>query len=148
MKDIKTKKIPFFLYAFLLLGCIFLNVLIFSFFPRKLHDLYVKEKIPEETVAVIEEEMVPEDVTLLESMSIEEKVGQLFLFGFEGTTVNDENREVLENCKVGGILLLKRKYYKRESIKKVNPRFTRDHEDSSFYCNRSGGRTRCTNPME
>lgn len=44
----------------------------------------------------------------LESMTVEEKVGQLIMIGFGGTTVNDEIRLWLSERKVGGAVLFSR----------------------------------------
>lgn len=48
----------------------------------------------------------PLEETMLNEMTIEEKVGQLFIFGFDDTVLNEENKKFLEDTHVGGVLLL------------------------------------------
>jgi beta-N-acetylhexosaminidase len=44
---------------------------------------------------------------LLDSMTVEQKVGQLFMFGFYGPQLTEETKELITNKHIGGILLLK-----------------------------------------
>lgn len=54
--------------------------------------------------------------SLLESMSDEEKVGQLILFGMQGTQVNDDVRYMLSEYKMGGIILFDRNMESKEQV--------------------------------
>jgi beta-N-acetylhexosaminidase len=59
------------------------------------------------------EESPPNAVTdpikeIMDSMSIEEKIGQMFMVGFEDTQVNDETRKLIEDYHVGGVILFKK----------------------------------------
>jgi beta-N-acetylhexosaminidase len=56
---------------------------------------------------------------ILQRMSIEEKVGQLFIFGFDETTLTPETQSFLEKYKPGGILLLKKNISSETQIKKL-----------------------------
>lgn len=47
----------------------------------------------------------------LEKMSIDEKIGQLFIVGLEGTAVNSDHIHLLKTYRVGGI------YYKEHNVK-------------------------------
>jgi len=52
-------------------------------------------------------------------MTNEEKVGQLFIFGFDGTTLTKDNREFLREYKVGGVLLLKKNIVNETQLKQL-----------------------------
>lgn len=59
------------------------------------------------------EESPPDTVTdpiieKIDSMSIEEKIGQMLMFGFEDTQVNDETRKLIDDYHVGGVILFKK----------------------------------------
>lgn len=59
------------------------------------------------------EESPPDAVTdpikeIMDSMSIEEKIGQMLMFGFEDTQINDETRKLIEDYHVGGVILFKK----------------------------------------
>ncbi len=72
--------------------------------------------IVQEKILSPEEERVRE---LLNTMSIEEKVGQLFIFGFDGTTLSQEKREFLQNYKIGGVLLLSKNITDEQQLKNL-----------------------------
>lgn len=65
----------------------------------KIGDLYSKDSPYLVQKISIEE-------TLLKSMSVEEKVGQLFMFGFYGTTPTEHITKYITDKHIGGILLL------------------------------------------
>jgi beta-N-acetylhexosaminidase len=75
---------------------------------------HVDITLEEETV--IEKE--PEEI-FLENMTPEEKVGQLFIFGFDGTTLTKDNRKFLKDNHVGGVLLLKKNISSESQLKKL-----------------------------
>lgn len=51
-------------------------------------------------------ERPPLEQQLLEQMSLEQKVGQLFMFGFSGTSLNENITDLIQNKYIGGVLLL------------------------------------------
>ncbi len=55
----------------------------------------------------VSDEPIDENITvmLIEQMSIDEKIGQLLFVGFTGTILTDEAKELIEQYKVGGIIL-------------------------------------------
>ncbi len=59
----------------------------------------------------------PEEV--LASMSLEEKLGQVFIFGFGGTGLNDEYRAWLLDGKLGNIKLFLRNIESREQLREL-----------------------------
>jgi len=52
-------------------------------------------------------QIAPEVQTLLDTMTTEQKVGQLFMVGFWGTTADEHIREVLATGRAGGVIFLK-----------------------------------------
>lgn len=61
-----------------------------------------KVEIPEE------EPMVDNTLEKIKSMTLRDKIGQLIIVGFDGTTVNEEALDYIENLKVGGFILFAR----------------------------------------
>lgn len=55
----------------------------------------------------------------VEELSLIEKIGQLFLIGFEGNTITDETREMIEKYKIGGFILYRKNYKNYEEMLKV-----------------------------
>ncbi len=51
-------------------------------------------------------ERPPLEQQLLEQMTLQQKVGQLFMFGFSGTTINENITDLIQNRYIGGVLLL------------------------------------------
>lgn len=56
---------------------------------------------------------------ILNSMTLEEKVGQMILIGFYGTELNDEIRSALNNFKFGGVILYDRNMESVAQTKKL-----------------------------
>jgi beta-N-acetylhexosaminidase len=86
-------------------------ILVFSiplFFPQPIVEKEANLEIP--IVKTVEEE-------ILESMSIEEKVGQLFIFGFDNISLNKETKDFLTNNKIGGVLLLSKNIQNEVQLK-------------------------------
>lgn len=66
-----------------------------------------------------EEEVIPIEKILLESMNLNQKVGQLFLIGFNGTTLSENTIDWIKNKHVGGVLLLGRNILNEVQIKEL-----------------------------
>jgi beta-N-acetylhexosaminidase len=66
-----------------------------------------------------EEEVIPIEKILLESMNLNQKVGQLFLIGFNGTTLSENTIDWIKNKYVGGVLLLGRNIQNEVQIKEL-----------------------------
>lgn len=56
----------------------------------------------------------------LEEMTIEEKLGQLIVFGFYGTELSDKAIDLIENHKAGNVILFARNLEELEQTKKLN----------------------------
>ena len=55
----------------------------------------------------------------LKSLTLENKIGQLFVIGFEGTTLTPELKELFKKYKPGGVLLLSRNIENEEQLKQL-----------------------------
>jgi len=69
----------------------------------------------EEPVDETKEE-VDEIQEKLESMTLEEKIGQLMIVGFEGTQLNENTRSFIEDLKVGGLVFFGRNIETRDQV--------------------------------
>jgi beta-N-acetylhexosaminidase len=85
---------------------IILGIFLTLLFPLPLEEEDVDMYESREAIEVLPEP-TPEE-HLLENMTLEEKVGQLFIFGFDGTKLSQETKSFLEKYKIGGVLLLKK----------------------------------------
>lgn len=74
-----------------------------------------------EYVPLILEEpsLIPLEQQLLDSMDISQKVGQLFMVGFNGTEVSIDTLEWIQNKHIGGVLLLGRNVENEQQLKKL-----------------------------
>ena len=70
---------------------------------------------------------------LLAKMSLEEKVGQLFQIGFDGTEVTPEVKEMIEEYHVGGIIYFRRNIESLEQIAHLS------NQLQELACNKEGG---------
>src|SRR5689334_1007204 len=64
----------------------------------------------------------PEQVArnTLASMTLEQKVGQVFMLGFVGTTLNDENRALIQGLHLGGVTLFGRNIENATQLAKLD----------------------------
>ncbi|SCH89315.1 beta-N-acetylhexosaminidase [Romboutsia sp. 1001713B170207_170306_H8] len=56
---------------------------------------------------------------IITSMTLDEKIGQMILAGFDGTIINEELNNLVNENKVGGIILFKRNIESSSQIKKL-----------------------------
>lgn len=68
----------------------------------------------------LEESLFKEALTskYLKDLTLEQRIGQLFIVGIEGTKVGPETEELIKNFYPGGILLLKKNIEEPEQLKK------------------------------
>ena len=64
-----------------------------------------------------EVEKPPIEELILESMTLEQKVGQLFIMGFYGTTLSESTINWIEDRYVGGVLILGRNVQNEKQLK-------------------------------
>lgn len=62
----------------------------------------------------------PLEERILSQMTIEEKIGQLFLFGFSGTSLNADIQNLIETKYIGGVLLLSKNIQDTQQLKRLN----------------------------
>ena len=75
----------------------------------------VATAVPQPQSAVPQREQTPQTATpatiaqqALSRMTLEQKVGQVFMLGFEGTTVNASNKALIQGLHLGGVTLFAR----------------------------------------
>jgi beta-N-acetylhexosaminidase len=109
-----------------ILSIIFLSIL-FLAFPQNKGDetlIVITESTPltepefSEPVPIPKHTKSTEEI-LLESMTIEEKVGQLFIFGFDGQEINANNKQFIQDLKIGGVLLLSKNISNENQLKQL-----------------------------
>ena len=62
----------------------------------------------------------PLEERILSQMTVEEKIGQLLLFGFSGTSLNTDIQNLIETKYIGGVLLLGKNIQNMQQLKKLN----------------------------
>ena len=62
----------------------------------------------------------PLEERILSQMTVEEKIGQLLLFGFSGTSLNTDIQNLIEMKYIGGVLLLGKNIQNTQQLKKLN----------------------------
>ena len=75
--------------------------------------------VTEEPEVVVSPPKVDEDLRLVESMTLEEKIGQLLIIGYKEAHPTEKVRELIETSHVGGFILFNRNYSDLESIVQV-----------------------------
>lgn len=65
----------------------------------------IEEPIPDDPIEDVETDVIQDR---LDAMSLEEKIGQLLIVGFEDTVVNDTTKRMIEEYKIGGFILFAR----------------------------------------
>lgn len=91
-----------------------LNILIGCSGDKKDEQQDSKNKVPKENVdesdkeepETEEEDKVDSIIEQIDEMTLDEKVGQMFIFGLEGYEINNLEIEMIEKYKVGGFILL------------------------------------------
>lgn len=92
---------------------IFVVTLIYIKFPKHLQDP------DKEITQTITPPPQPLEEQLLEKMTVEEKVGQLFMFGIDGTTLTDKTKQIIEDYHIGGILLFGKNITNEKQLKNL-----------------------------
>jgi len=83
------------------------------------HNPFAKKAEPVTYEAVVQSELSPEEKVdkLVANMSDADKVGQLLMIGIHGTTLNDDAKFMLNEYRVGGIILFDRNMESKEQVK-------------------------------
>ena len=93
---------------------IFLSLLLPILFPISLQNM----EVDDQTFDPIVIEPTQEEL-ILKDMNIEEKVGQLFIFGFDGITLNSEVKNFFKESNLGGVLLLEKNITTEKQLKQL-----------------------------
>ncbi len=85
-----------------------------------------KVKIPDENIGngnVVEEngdneaeEEIDQIQEIVDSMTLEEKIGQLFVFGIDGLEIDEHTVNLIDNHKIGGFIFFKNNLYTLDQI--------------------------------
>lgn len=86
-----------------------------------LHNPFTSKAEPVTYESVAQSELSPEEKVdkLVANMSDAEKVGQLLMIGIHGKTLNDDARFMLNEYRVGGIILFDRNMESKEQVKSL-----------------------------
>jgi|GEM_PF-436536 len=96
---------------FLLLLIIGVFGTVFYFMPTKIQEKEVKTENLKNSLT--------EEEKILKKLSTEEKIGQLFMIGFEGTTLTSETKDLFKIVRPGGIILFSRNIQDANQLKKL-----------------------------
>lgn len=55
----------------------------------------------------------------IKNLTLEEKIGQMFLIAYEGNTITEELKNLIQNYKIGGIILYRKHFMKYENLIKL-----------------------------
>lgn len=78
---------------------------------------------------------------ILQSMTLEEKIGQMMIFGFTGTTPNDDVNYMLNTYHFGGIILFDRNMESKEQVKNLTAALQTGRKIPLFFAiDEEGGR--------
>ena len=84
-----------------------------------LHNPFTSKAEPVTYESVVQSELSPEQKVdkLVANMSDADKVGQLLMIGIHGTTLNDDAKFMLNEYRVGGIILFDRNMESKDQVK-------------------------------
>ena len=74
----------------------------------------------ESTAVQVDKKYNKEIKSRLKKMNIDEKIGQLIIAGFDGTTVNDELRSLILEKYVGGVILFSKNVESASQVVALN----------------------------
>ncbi len=91
---------------------IFLGILVFSFIIHKIPLSRIQKS------QILTKPSLSEAEKTLKKLTLEQKIGQLFLIGFVGKALNPELENLIKEIHPGGILLLQRNIENAEQLKR------------------------------
>ena len=103
--------------------CIVISVILAYMLGRFIAINYIKTSVDNEentTVYVDKKNNNNEIKNKLKKMTIDEKIGQLIIAGFDGTTVNDELRSLILEKYVGGVILFSKNVESASQVVALN----------------------------
>ncbi|WFD08915.1 beta-N-acetylhexosaminidase [Tepidibacter hydrothermalis] len=89
---------------------------------KKTSDLDESDIVEEKKEKVLSKKEIEENEIndIMNSLSLEEKLGQMVIVGFNGYEVDSDFRDLLESYKVGGVILFKRNIKNSEQLLNLN----------------------------
>ena len=72
---------------------------------------------PNTEIAEVQNVAVDDIEQILNSMKLEEKIGQMMIFGFHGITMNDDINWMFNQCHMGGVILFDRNMENKAQVK-------------------------------
>jgi beta-N-acetylhexosaminidase len=96
----------------IIIGCLILIVIVFFslFFPQSTLKSKVGIKLQTKKTLSLAEK-------LLALMTLEDKVGQMFVVGFDSTAVNDNLKKMIKADRIGGVVFLKKNIINENQLK-------------------------------
>lgn len=85
----------------------------------KLEEVTAEKEIKEKILSKEELEVKRLD-DFINNLSLEEKLGQMLIVGFDGYEVNDDFRKIIEDYKIGGVILFKRNIQNSKQLLDLN----------------------------
>ena len=100
---------------FKILSCLILSVIL----------VLLSQAIKRDSVFEIKDNMSivklpPLEQRVLNQMTLEQKVGQLLMFGFNGLEINEDTKDLIKTRYIGGVLLLGKNISNAKQLKKLN----------------------------
>ena len=94
--------------------------LLLSFTLVSLSRIVKDESVYEISKDITIVKLLPLEQRVLNQMTLEQKVGQLLMFGFNGLTVNADTKDLINSRYIGGVLLLGKNISNAEQLRKLN----------------------------
>lgn len=92
------------------------TILVLGGSENKIESIEDKSRVQEEIQVnhqVHEKDIIRDQI---DKMTLEEKIGQMVLFGFDGYTINEQSRNMIERYYIGGFILFKRNIKDSEQV--------------------------------
>lgn len=123
-------------YIFKILILTFTIILVFFIFRK----IFTIDSIKNEKN--IEPSIDYKIVEKIDKMTLDEKIGQMILSGFNGTCFNEELNTLLNDLKVGGVILFSRNIEDSKQLKKLTSDIIDTNQDIPFFISidEEGGR--------
>jgi len=93
---------------------------------------------------VVQQQESPKDIIeqKVDKMTIDEKIGQMILAGFEGTQINQYTNTLINDFKIGGVILFKRNIESSQQLKKLTTDINKLNNNTPLFISvdEEGGR--------
>jgi beta-N-acetylhexosaminidase len=103
---------------YIIFSAILLSLMTLTPKPLKHVDIDLSKPPPKPTFIPLGPNISEEEI-ILSRYTVEQKVGQLFIYGFDGTNLNEQNKQFLVNNNIGGVLLLGKNIGNEKQLKNL-----------------------------